>query len=113
MALLATKLRNQILTASSDQDLPLRFKLKNTTVNGRRVGCAGFITDIQTGSCVYVNTEHSVYGPLSDKVLYRYARDEKDFSSNSLKNGWNRFCADDELAKNVLALLRGGSSITI
>lgn len=111
MTLLATKLKNEILREANDQDIPLRFSLKNVTMNGRKVGCTGFVTNIQTGSCVYVNTEHSVYSPLSDKVMYRYARDEKDFSSNKLKNGWNNFCPDGELAKNILKMLRAGSAI--
>lgn len=111
--MLATKLKNRILTVASEADLPLRFKLKNNTVNGRKVGCSGFITNIQTGSCVYVDTEHSVYGPLSDKVLFRYARDEKDFSSNGLANGQNRFCADDELAANVVKMLRAGCGVSL
>lgn len=107
--MLATKLKNQILLLNND--LPLRFKLKNNTVNGRKVGCSGFITNIQSGACVYVDTEHSSYGPLSDKVLFRYAWDEKDFSSNRLKNGYNHFCTDSELAASVLKLLRTGCGI--
>lgn len=111
--MLATKLKNRILTVADENDLPLRFKLKNITVNRRNVGCSGFVTNIQTGSCVYVNTEHSAYAPMSDKVLYRYARDEKDFSSSGLKNGWNNFCLDSELADNVVKLLREGCGISL
>lgn len=111
--MLATKLKNQILVAAREEDMPLQFKLKNISINGRKVGCSGFITNMQTGACVYVNTERSVYGPLSDKVLFRYARDEKDFSSNGLANGQNRFCADDKLAANVLALLRSGCGVPL
>lgn len=104
--LLATKLKNQILSQAADTGLPLAFSLQNISVNGKKRGCSGFVQNLQTGSTVYVNTEHSVYAPLADKSLYRYARDTKDYSSTSLSNGWNNFCTDNELPLQVLALLR-------
>lgn len=106
--LLATKLKNRVLLAAASSDLPLQFHLRNTSVNGRKVGCCGFIVNTQSGSCVYVDTEKSIYGPLSDKCLYRYARDTRDFASTGLKNGWNRFCSDDDLPGNVIRMLREG-----
>lgn len=108
--LLATKLKNQIRRQAADTDLPLAFFLQNISVDGKKRGCSGFIQNLQTGSTVYVNTEHSIYAPLADKSLYRYARDTKDYSSTSLSNGWNNFCMDDELPLRVLTLLRAGKA---
>lgn len=106
--LLAIKLKNQILKQAAGADLPLVFSLRNISVNGAKRGCSGFVQNPQTGSTVYVNTEHSPYAPLADKSLYRYARDTKDYSSNSLSNGWNNFCIDEELPTQILSLLRAG-----
>lgn len=109
--LLATKLKNRILLAAKPEDLPLKIELKNIVINGAKRGCSGFVTNMQTGSCVYMDTEKSVYGPLSDKCMYRYARDSKDYSSNRLQNGWNRWATDDELPEQVIRLLRSGAGI--
>lgn len=109
--LLATKLKNRILLATRPEDMPLKIELKNIIVNGQKRGCSGFVTNMQTGSCVYIDTEKSVFGPLSDKCLYRYARDNKDYSSNRLQNGWNCWATDDELPKQVVKLLREGTGI--
>ena len=68
--LLATKLKNRILLAAKPEDLPLKIELKNIIVNGVKRGCSGFVTNMQTGSCVYIDTEKLVYGPLSDKCMY-------------------------------------------
>mgnify|MGYP006865990794 FL=1 len=109
--LLATKLKNRILLAAKSEDLPLKIELKNIVINGVKRGCSGFVTNMQTGSCVYIDTEKLVYGPLSDKCMYRYARDNKDYSSNGLQNGWNRWATDEELPKQVVRLLREGIGI--
>lgn len=106
--LLAVKLKNQLRRQSADMGLPLAFFLKNTSVNGAKRGCHGFVQNLQSGAIVYVDTEHSIYGPLADMCLYRYARDTKDYSSNSLSNGHNNFCTDKELPHRVLSLLQTG-----
>lgn len=54
--LLATKLKNRILLAAKPEDLPLKIELKNIIVNGVKRGCSGFVTNMQTGSCVYIDT---------------------------------------------------------
>ena len=33
--------------------------------------------------CIYVNTEHSCYAPLSNKFMYRYAKDTNDFTGGA------------------------------
>lgn len=82
MVLLKQKLRNAVLRYGSEFD----FELKNILVNGQKRGCSGFITNLQNGVTVFVNTEKSVYQPLSNKVLVRYARDVKDFGGSHSHN---------------------------
>lgn len=106
--LLAIKLKNQILRASQGMDLPLEFKLKNIRLNDAVRGCSGFVRNTKTGSCVFVSTEHSMFAPLSEKSLYRYARDMADYSSNCLINGHNYFCLDEELPAAIVKLLHSG-----
>ena len=103
--LLKTKLTNQLKAEAEKQNTDIEIILKNISVNGSKRGCSGHVINKSTGSCVYLNTEASVYGPLSDKVMYRLARDNKDYSSNSLKNGNNRWCKPDELASLVIHTL--------
>jgi len=92
--LLATKLKNQILAIDST----LAVKLRNVTVNGAKFGCTGFVTDMQSGRVVYVNTDHNHH--INTQALYRTARDSKDYTG-----GPNNFASYDELAAAVVALV--------
>lgn len=103
--LLKTKLTNQLCEEAEKQGVNIEIVLKNISVNGSKRGCSGHVINNSTGSCVYLNTEASVYGPLSDKVMYRLAKDAKDYSSNSLKNGNNRWCKPEDLASSVIHTL--------
>lgn len=79
MPLLKTKFTNRI-TAILPKEL-LKITLRNININGVKKGCSGHITYLPTGRCVYINTE-----PLTtdlSKVMYRLAKNESDFSSNS------------------------------
>lgn len=107
--LFATKLKNSLTKLAEQMGMDITVNLKNITVNGQRRGCSGFVTCGE--SCVYVATEHSCYGPISDKSMCRYAKDTKDFSSNGLKNGYNQFVADDFLAAKVISMLKDGKGI--
>lgn len=71
--LLATKLKNEIKKKNPN----LVCELKNININGRKTGCSGFITNPKNNSVVYVNTEPN-FGDIG--YLYRYARDNKDYS---------------------------------
>ena len=106
--MLAVKTKNALLQEAAAVGINITIQAKNTSINGRKVGCFGFARNTDTGSVVYFSTEKSVYGPLADKSLYRYALDEKDFSSKWLRNGFNNFCVDAELAKNIVRLLVEG-----
>lgn len=83
--LLSTKLKNLI---NKYTDAELEFYLKNISINGHKTGCSGFIRNPKTNLIVYTNTEHSVYGPLSDKFLYRYAEDLQDYGGPYSFNLW-------------------------
>ena len=109
--LLKTRLHNTIEKIAKEKGLFLKYDINNVSVNGIKKGCSGFITNTETGSCIYINTEHSCFGPISDKSMYRYAKDNKDYSSTSIINGNNRFCPDDFLAENVVKLLIEGKAI--
>ena len=93
--LLATKLKNMLLKAKPD----LIVELKNITINGRKRGCSGFITNPKNGTVVYVNTE-GTFGDIG--YLYRYARDNHDYTGYR-----NHFAKpDDKFVKVVIDALK-------
>lgn len=108
MPLLSIKTKNLIEKAAKSSVPPVNVVVtaKNTSVNGQKRGCYGFVKNLDTGSCVYFDTESSCYGPLVDKVLYRYAKNEKDYSSTGLANAYNHFCVQNELGENIISLLK-------
>lgn len=99
--LLKTKLSNQLRGIAEEQKVPIDIYLNNISINGVKRGCSGHI--ISKDSCVYVNTESPIF---SCQVMYRLAKDTSDYSSNSLINGRNRWCKEDELAGKVIELLK-------
>ena len=103
--LLKRKLENQLKSEAVKRGMKIETFIKNISVNGVKRGCAGFVANKISGSCAYINTEGSCYAPLSGKSMYRLARDTKDFSSVSLRNGNNRWTEDANLASSVIFLL--------
>ncbi|MCQ2300289.1 MAG: hypothetical protein MJZ81_09225 [Bacteroidales bacterium] len=67
------------LITNSNGLLPDMVNFKNIKVNGVVRGCSGFLR-YSNGNYVYVNTEPSCLSSLSDKILYRSAKNEKDFT---------------------------------
>lgn len=110
--LLKIKLINAIKKVAEEKNIPLKYNIKNISVNGQKRGCSGFVINTLTNSCVYVNTEQSCYSPLANKSLYRYAKDDKDYSSTNLINGNNKFCENHCLAENVVKMLIKGIGIS-
>lgn len=100
--ILMTKLKNGI---SKIQATGLEFHLRNVTINGVKRGCSGHVKNTETGHVVYINTEKSCYQPLSDKNLYRVARDIKDYGGAHSRNRWATDCS---LAQDVVNLLKIG-----
>lgn len=107
--LLSSNLRKRLTVLAKQHGIEISIKLKDISVNGQKRGCSGFVTCGE--SCVYVNTEHTCFGPIFDKSMCRYAYNTKDFSSNRLKNGYNQFVSDDALAAKVISMLKSGKAI--
>ncbi len=107
--LLSSNLRKRLAVLAKQHGIEISVKLKDISVNGQKRGCSGFVTCGE--SCVYVSTEHTCFGPISDKSMCRYANNTKDFSSNRLKNGYNQFVSDDALAAKVISMLKSGKAI--
>lgn len=105
-----TALKNRIQKSILIQlrSLDLEFDLHNININGEKKGCSGFITDLKTGACVYVNTEGT--SVKDGRVMYRYALDTKDYSSNNLTNGNNHWCDQADLHDHVLSMLASGKA---
>lgn len=102
--LLSAKLRNMIINRNKwNEQLNLEFHLSNVIVNGVKHGCSGFIVNKDNNLCVYVNTEKSVYGSLSNKIQYRYAKNTKDYNNLNCRI---MFCSVDNIAEEVLTLLK-------
>lgn len=95
-ALLATKLKNELLALKPD----LQVKLRNVAVNGVKMGCSGFVADPGTNRVVYLNTDHN-HGTNYDRAYFRVARDLKDYHG-----GINHFSGYTELAKAAADLLK-------
>lgn len=102
-AYLMTKLKNRICKHIPKEDL--RFTLKNISINGEKRGCSGFVTYLPTGRCVYVNTERLVM-PGGGDMMYRYAKDERDYSSSHADfDALNVFTTDERLASEIAGAL--------
>lgn len=96
--LLMTRLKNLV---KKENDIEYQYHLRNIVINGVKKGCSGFIVNPHNHLCIYVNTEHSCYAPLSNKFMYRYAKDTNDFSGDA--NLWAN--SESELAKGIVKLL--------
>ena len=97
MIILKRKVENMISAEGGDYVCDLR----NININGRNLGCSGFITNPANGVVVYVDTQKSCYRPISDKNLVRYARDCKDYHG-----GVNEFISDYALARVLMSMLK-------
>lgn len=96
--LLMTRLKNLV---KKESGIEYQYHLKNIVINGVKKGCSGFIVNPHNFLCIYVDTEHSCYAPLSNKFMYRYAKDTNDFSGGA--NLWAN--SESELAKGIVKLL--------
>lgn len=102
MPLLKTKLSNQLKKLIPENEI--KISLKNIIINGSKRGCSGHITYLKTGKCVYVTTEPLITDPR--KLMWRYAENEKDFTSNRIGiKGKNHFITEPELATTIIKAL--------
>ena len=97
MIILRTKLRNAINKQNNNKN-NLTFKLKNITINGAKKGCSGFIINNDNSTVIYVNTEGITWSNQPTKYMYRYAKDDKDYTGYT-----NRWATGlDNLAKLIV-----------
>ena len=94
--LLATKLRNMIQKKGD-----YKVELHNVSINGRRIGCSGFITNTTSGKIVYVSTEKPAFAALDDYSLIRYAKSTSDYVGDI-----NHFVQDDSLCSKIVEMLK-------
>lgn len=90
--LLATKLKNAIKREMPETNV--EFLLHNINVNGRKLGCSGFVVNKDNGMVMYVTTETTLFG-----YMYRRAKSTSDYVG-----GFNRWAKTEaELVKGVVA----------
>jgi hypothetical protein len=95
--LLATTIKNSVKNINDG----FEYSLKNIIINGEKRGCSGFVKNPVNNKVVYLTTERSCCNSLHNKIMYRYAKDTKDYSSNGLGVlGRNRWCEYD---KHIIA----------
>lgn len=73
-------------------------KVSTISVNHIRRGCSGFIKDPEKGILIYFSTEPLAF-QAPGQVLYRSAKDEKDYCGGS-----NHYCDIKDLAHAVKRL---------
>lgn len=94
--LLATRLKNAIKREMPEANI--EFVLHNINVNGRKLGCSGFVVNKDNGMVMYVTTETTRLG-----YLYRRAKSTSDYVG-----GINRFANTEAvLVKGIVDGLNG------
>ena len=95
--LLTRAVKNRMLKV----DPNLEFDIHQVNVNGRKMGCSGYVTDPETGNVIYLSTDFiEVIGQHMD-VMFRTVRDKND--THGLTNHW---ASDDTFAAEAVHLLR-------
>lgn len=95
--LLTRAVKNRMLKV----DPNLEFDIHQVNVNGRKMGCSGYVTDPETGNVIYLSTDLiEVIGQHMD-VMFRTVRDKND--THGLTNHW---ASDDTFAAEAVHLLR-------
>ena len=94
--LLANKLKNAIKREMPETNV--KFVLHNINVNGRKLGCSGFVLNRDNGMVMYVSTETTLFG-----YMYRRAKSTSDYIG-----GYNRWASTEaELVKGIVEGLNG------
>ena len=85
--MMMTAVKNRFKKVASE----LEFNLRNTNINGRKVGCAGFVSNPENGRVIYLDTEEG----FNYKVLYRVADSTKDYTGKANQLVLGKMDADD------------------
>lgn len=99
--ILSTKLKNGI--EKQNQNLNLKYHLRNISINGVKKGCSGFIENVDNGKIIYITTEICGYVPLEKKTMFRFAENLKDYGG---KGGFNQWVNTDELFPTLIKNLK-------
>lgn len=95
--MLMTKLKNKLKGVGNYET-----KLSNININGRKVGCSGFVLNPENGVIVYVNTEGISWIGEKHKNLVRFARDMKDWGGAHSRN---EYATDEEIEVKISSML--------
>lgn len=93
--LLSVKFRNQLHKLNP----ALAVELKNININGRKVGCTGYITDPRTGRVIYVDTESLSQPPLGGALWRAVAVKDQSHTPGGSRNYYS---AEDRLARDIV-----------
>lgn len=106
--LLAHRLAAALREEAEKRGMKIEVKLRNIQVNDNLRGCSGHVTNTDTGSCVYIDTEGLTgrTDRITHECMYRFAENDNDYSSNGFILGYNRWCDEKKLAGNVVHLLK-------
>ena len=104
----ALKLKRAIMKEAEKKHLNVECFLKNSTLRGINEGAYGHVINISSGGCLYVDATIRVLSSLNGKVLYRWAKNKKDWSSSSVKNGFNQWVSEEKAAETIINTLNEG-----
>ena len=104
----ALKLKNALYKEAEKRDICIECFLKNARINGKNQGAYGHVINISSGGCLYVDAEIRTLSSLNGKVLYRWAKDKNDWSSISVKNGYNQWIDESLAAETIIDALCNG-----
>lgn len=93
--LLAVRLRNQLRKINP----ALEVELKNININGRKVGCSGYVTDPRTGRVIYVDTEALLLPTLGGAMWRAVAVKGQSHARGSSRN---YFSEEERLARDIV-----------
>ena len=78
----------------------LECRVNPISVNGEIRGASGFIRNPENGKIIYINTESSCFAPLSNKIVYRDAKNLQDYTG-----GMNHWANENEAIELIVRAL--------
>lgn len=116
-----TKLKNRVRKEAGD-GVELEFDLKNVNLNGRKLGCTGYIANPENGRSVYVDTKDVCgggYAPLAGKAMVRYEENRRKRASIGSGPGYgmldrqNQWLDADRLAAGIVTMLTAEKPVNV
>ena len=101
-ALLMTKAKNAIRRCAEARGIDVSFvNWRNENINGMKVGCSGFVTNLATSKVVYACAPDA-RGGSSMTFMFREARNTSDYGGAHSRNQWSRERTAESLAASVV-----------